>query len=151
MRKEPEEELKQLLDIGFSNSLYVSPLVLVWKPEGECGLPDINKDTMPDRYPILRIDELVGMVGQNHPTIFSSLDLMQGYDQVRMAEDAKHKTAFTCHLGLFQYRRIPFRLTNAPATSQRLMSQLFSGQEWSFVFVYFPHSILTPHFNPRGS
>ena len=31
---------------------------------------------------------------------------------------------------------MPFGLTNAPATFQRLMNQLFSGDEWRFVFVY---------------
>ena len=61
---------------------------------------------------------------------------MRGYHQVRMAEGSKPKTAFTCHMGLFQYRRMPFGLTNAPATFQRLMSHLFSGEKWSFVSVY---------------
>ena len=138
-----EVELKQLLDIGCiecSNSSYASPLVLVWKKNGNLRVcvdyRIVNKDTVPDRYPIPRIDELVDMVGWNKPKIFSSLDLMRGYHQVRMAEDAKHKTAFTCHLGLLQYRRMQFGLTNAPATLQCLMSQLFSGQEWNYVFVY---------------
>jgi len=80
--------------------------------------------------------ELVDMVGWNQPKIFSSLDLMRGYHQVKLAEDAKHKTAFTCHLGLFQYCWMLFGLTIAPATFQRLMSQLFSGQEWSYVFIH---------------
>ena len=55
-----------------------------------------------------------------------------------MTEDSKSKTAFTCHLGLYQYirRRMPFGLTNAPATLQKLISQLFSGPEWAYVFVY---------------
>ena len=97
---------------------------------------DVNKDAVPDRYPMPRIDELVDMVGHNQPTVFSSLDLMRGYHQVKMEEDLKHKTAFTCHLGLYQYRRMPFGLTNVPATFQWLMMQLFSGQEWNYVFVY---------------
>ena len=61
---------------------------------------------------------------------------MKGYHQIRMHPDSKDKTAFTCHMGHFQYRRMPFGLTNAPATFQRLMNQLFCGKEWDFVFVY---------------
>jgi len=89
----------------------------------------VNKDMVPDCFPMPRIDKLVDMVGRTKPKVFSSLDLMRDYHQVRMAEDSKHKTAFTCHLGLYQYRRMPFGLTNALATFQRLMSQLFSGPE----------------------
>ena len=91
---------------------------------------------MLDQFPIPRIDKIMDMVGCTKPKIFSSLDLMRGYHQVRMDEDSKHKTAFTCHLGLYQYHRMPFGLTYAPVTFQRLMSQLFSGKIWSFVFVY---------------
>ena len=96
----------------------------------------LNRDTVSDCYPIPRIDELMDMVGRRHATVFSSLDLMKGYHQVRMEESSKPKTAFTCHLGLYQYRRMPFGLTNAPATFQRLMGTLFGGKDWDFVFVY---------------
>ena len=96
----------------------------------------VNRDTIPDKYPMPRIDELIDMVGKNQPTVFTSLHLMHGYHQVKMAKESMHKTAFVCHLGQYQYRRMPFGLTNAPATFQRLMSQLFSGKEWEFVTVY---------------
>ena len=76
------------------------------------------------------------MIGRCRGKVFTTLDLMKGYHQIKMSSESKDKTAFTCHLGLFQYKRMPFGLTNAPATFQRLMNRLFSGTEWNFVFVY---------------
>ena len=64
------------------------------------------------------------------------MDLMKGYHQVKMEDQSKHKTAFTCHQGLFQYQRMPFGLMNVPATFQSLMNKLFTGEEWKSVFVY---------------
>ena len=143
LRKELEEEMANLLATGCiepSTSPYASALVLVRKKGGGLRVcvdyRGVNKDTVMDKYPIPRIDELIDMVGRRKPRIFTSLDLMRGYHQVRMADDSRHKTAFVCHMGLYQFRRMPFGLTNAPATFQRLMNQLFSGKEWEFVSVY---------------
>ena len=83
LRKELEVEMQKLMDIRCiepSNSSYASPLVLVRKRNGALRVcmdyRDVNKDTVPDRYPMPRIDELVDIVGCNQPTVFSSLDLM---------------------------------------------------------------------------
>ena len=46
------------------------------------------KDTVPDRYPLPRIDELMNMVGSR---VFLSLDIMKGYHQVTMEESSKPK------------------------------------------------------------
>ena len=125
LRAELEEELRKLLQtkcIEPSNSPYVSGLVPVRKKDGNLKIcvdyRAFNRDTVADRYPIPRIDELIDAVGNCKGKWFTSLDLMKGYHQVQMAEDSKCKTAFTCHLGLFHYRRMLFGLTNAPATFQ---------------------------------
>ena len=96
----------------------------------------VNKDTVPDRYPMPRVDELVDAIGRRKGKYFTTLDLMKGYHQVKIEEQSKPKTAFTCHLGHYQCRRMPFGLTKAPATFQRLMNKLFSGKKWESVFVY---------------
>ena len=61
---------------------------------------------------------------------------MKGYHQIKMTSESKERTAFTCYLGLFQYRRMSFGLTNAPVTFKRLMNKLFCGPKWKFLFVY---------------
>ena len=143
LRTELEEELERLLNTGCiepSTSPYSSGLVLVRKKDESLRVcvdyRALNRVTVPDRYPMPRIDELIDTVGKCQGKYFTSLDSMKGYHQVKMAEGSKDKTAFTCHQGLFQYRKMPFGLTNAPATFQRLMATLFAGREWSFVFIY---------------
>ena len=63
-----------------------------------------------------------------------------------MDPDSKCKIAFTCHMGLYQYRRMPFGLANAPATFQHLMNQIFGGNVWNFVFVHLDDLILSRSF-----
>ena len=143
LRDKLEQELQKLMETGCiepSSSSFASGLVLVRKKDGGLRVcvdyRGINKRTIPDHCPIPRIDDLIDMVGRCRGQIFTTLDLMKGYHQINMSPESKDKTAFTCHLGLFQYKRMPFGLTNAPATFQRLINKLFSGAEWNFMFVY---------------
>lgn len=56
---------------------------------------------------------------------FSVLDLKSGYHQVEIFEPHKERTAFTVGpLGLYEFNRMPFGLTGAPATYQRLMQDV---------------------------
>ena len=148
LRKQLEEELDKLLQINCvepANSPYASPIVLVKKKDGTPRLcvdyRSINKDTVPDRYPLPRVDELIDAIGNQKEKYFSTLDLMRGYHQVKMEDKSKAKTAFICHRGLFQYSRMPFGLTNAPGTFQRLMDELFAG--WDFVFISLDNILIT--------
>ena len=86
-------KLLQTKCIEPSNSLYASGLVPVHKKDGNLKIcvdyRALNRDTVADRYPILRIDQLIDAVGNHKGKRFTSLDLMKGYYQVQMAEDSK--------------------------------------------------------------
>ncbi|GJX32702.1 reverse transcriptase domain-containing protein [Tanacetum coccineum] len=53
------------------------------------------------------------------------LDGFSGYFQIPIAPEDQEKTTFTCPYGTFTYKRMPFRLCNAPATFQHCMTAIF--------------------------
>lgn len=56
---------------------------------------------------------------------FSVIDMKSGYHQVEIYESHKERTAFTVGpLGLYEFNRMPFGLSGAPATYQRLMQDI---------------------------
>lgn len=63
------------------------------------------------------------------------------YWQVPVAEEDRHKTAFTTPYGLFQFNVMPFGLQGAPATFQRLMDRVLRGLE-SFTAGYLDNVVI---------
>ena len=85
----------------------------------------LNSVSQVDAYPMPRVDELLDRLGKAN--FISTMDLTQGYWQVPVAEQDRHKTVFNSPLGFFQFRVMPFRLQGAPATFQRMMDWLLTG------------------------
>ena len=81
-----------------------------------------------------RIDETLDSLGGNQ--WFCTLDLQSGYWQIGMKEEDKEKTAFTSHIGLYQFELMPFGLCNAPATFEAMMETLLSDLLWRKCLVY---------------
>jgi len=90
--------------------------------------------TKKDSYPLPRIDECIESLGK--ASIFSTLDCNAGYWLVAIAPEDREKTAFVCHEGAYQYKRMPFGLTNVPATFQRALDIIFSGVKWQSCLIY---------------
>ena len=94
----------------------------------------VNELTKKDVYPLPRVDDnLENLSGSRW---FSTLDLLSGYWQVEVAECDRDKTAFVMKEGLYEFKVMPFGLSNAPATFQRLMDLTLAGLQWSHCLIY---------------
>ena len=135
------EEVDKMLEAGVieeSVSPWASPVVLVKKKDGTTRFcvdyRRLNAATVKDAYPLPRVEDCLDtMAGA---AWFSSLDLASGYWQLDVAEGDKEKTAFTTHRGLYQFRRMPFGLCNAPGTFERVMEIVMRGLQWRTCLVY---------------
>jgi hypothetical protein len=138
---EAERQVKLLLEKGYiepSISPYGAPILFVQKKEGSLRMVidyrALNKITVKNKYPMPRIDDALDEL--QGATMFTSLDLTSGYHQLRISAEDVPKTAFRTPQGLFQWRVLPFGLTNAPATFQTAMNTIFRPFLNKFVLVY---------------
>jgi len=134
-----EEELQTLQEwlkgmertgrIKRSTSAAESPILFVPKLHG-WGLrlcvdyQALNRITIPNRYPLLLMQELQDRVlGAQW---FTKMDLKYGFHLIRMSKGNEWNSAFQTQYGLFEFQVILFELTNAPSTFQDMMNPMFS-------------------------
>ncbi|GJP85369.1 hypothetical protein CLOP_g15479 [Closterium sp. NIES-67] len=136
-----KKQIEYLLAEGLirpSTLPYGAPVLFTPKPDGSLRMcidyRALNKQTIKNKYPIPRIDDLLDQL--QGATVFSKLDLRSGYWQIRMADDSVHKTAFQTRYGSYEYLVMPFGLTNALATFQAEMNHILRPLLDECVVVY---------------
>ena len=130
MKDEVEYLLKNKLAVP-SKSPWASPCLLVPKANGKFRLctdfRKLNSVTIKDSFPLPRIDDILDAIGSSK--FLTQIDMLKGYYQIPLSENAKQMSAFITPFGLFQYERLPFGMCNAPATFQRMVNFLIQDLE----------------------
>nr|GEY75805.1 reverse transcriptase domain-containing protein [Tanacetum cinerariifolium] len=138
-----KKEVEKLLDAGLIYSISDSPWVIlvhcvpkkagftvIENEENELILTrlvtgwwvcidyrKLNEATRKDHFPLPFMDQMLERLAGNEYYCF--LDGFSGYFQIPIDPHDQEKTTFTYPYGTFAYRRMPFRLCNAPGTFQR--------------------------------
>lgn len=69
-------------------------------------------------------------------TYFSTLDLRCGYWQIPIYEEDRKKTAFITPDGLYEFKVMPFGLSNTPATFKRMIDSVLRDVKWTTCLCY---------------
>ncbi len=101
----------------------------------------VNEVTEDEKYPLPVLKDLLMSLGQCN-TIFSSLDLLSGYWQIKMAPSSRAVTAFSTSNGHFEFKRMPFGLKTAPLSFSRMMNTIMSDLIGKNVYAYLDDVII---------
>ena len=129
-----EEALNQWLDkqlkaglIVESKSRYVASYFYIPKKDGSLWLVQdyrkLNQVTIKDKTPLPLIGEVIDKLKEAR--YFNKLDLIWGYNNVRIKEENEWKAVFLTNKGLFEPQVLYFGLCNLPGTFQRMMNSIF--------------------------
>ena len=146
-----QTEAKEIVDdllkrdlIEPSASPWAAPVVMVKKKDNTTRLcvdyRRLNSHTIQDAYPLPRIDDSLDALGGSK--WFCTLDLASGYWQVGMSKSAQEKSAFITSGGLNSWKVMPFGLSTAPGTFERLMETVLSGLQWETCLIYLDDVII---------
>jgi hypothetical protein len=142
--EEVKKEIEKMLEAGFIRPCryaeWISSIVPIQKKDGRwrvcVDFRDLNRATPKDEYAMPVVETLINVAASNK--ILSFMDGNAGYNQIFMAPEDIHKTAFRVPgvVGLFEYVVMTFGLKNAGAMYQRAMNYIYHDLINKLVEIY---------------
>ena len=94
----------------------------------------INRFTLLDAYPLPHMNNLIQKIASYR--VFTTVDLRDAYHQIPIRDSDKPYTAFEACGNLYQFRRIPFGVTNGVACFQRVIDEIIRQENLRDTFAY---------------
>ena len=113
-----------------NQSEWAAPIVAVPKLDGRiriCGdhKVTVNPHIEPDRHPLPKPDDLFASLSGGKK--FTKIDLSHAYLQMMLDDESKKYMVINAHKGLYQYTRMPFGISSAPAIFQCVVDTILQG------------------------
>ncbi|MBW0543892.1 hypothetical protein O181_083607 [Austropuccinia psidii MF-1] len=145
-RKEIEKHIKKILDmnvirmIGHNEIVEITtPFLITWH-DGKSSLCEyfraLNNYTKADRYPMPKIPHALDKLPKGK--YITKMDCMQGFHQNEVKPNFTKLLRIICHMGIYEYTRMPYGIKNAPAHFQRMMDTTFQDEipgGWMVVYI----------------
>ncbi|MBW0578492.1 hypothetical protein O181_118207 [Austropuccinia psidii MF-1] len=145
-REALEKHIKELIQLGVLRKVrhneeveVTTPVIIAWNNDKSRMAGDfraLNTYTVPDRYPIPRIQETLTQLSK--AKLITSMDALKGFHQDALMPKAKKLVRVITNSGIYEYLRMPFCIKNASSHYQRTMNTIFPtelSEGWLIVYI----------------
>jgi Reverse transcriptase (RNA-dependent DNA polymerase) len=101
---------------------------------------NLNEGTVKETYPFPLIQEIRKLLQGGR--VFTTLDLKDAFNQIRIAEEDIKKTTFRTKYGNFAWKVMPFGLAKGPSIFQKFIEGVLSEQLHTTCMVYMDDIII---------
>ncbi|MBW0522229.1 hypothetical protein O181_061944 [Austropuccinia psidii MF-1] len=145
-REALEIHIKELLNLGVIRKAghneeveITTPVIVAWHNEKYRMVGDfraLNTYTVPDRYPIPKIQIALTQISQE--VYITTMDALKGFHQNLVTPSARKYLRIIVHCGVYEYLRMPFGIKIAPSHFQRMMNEIFpeeNSEGWLIIYI----------------
>ncbi|MBW0572619.1 hypothetical protein O181_112334 [Austropuccinia psidii MF-1] len=133
-------KLGVLRKVGHNEEVEVkTPVIIAWhnyKSRIVGDFRELNTYTVPDRYPVTRIQETLTQLSK--AKYITSMDALKGFHKNVLMPKAKKLLRAITHCGIYEYLGMPFAIKNAPSHYQRMMNTNFPtelSEGWLIIYI----------------
>ncbi|MBW0594058.1 hypothetical protein O181_133773, partial [Austropuccinia psidii MF-1] len=146
-REALEPPIKELVYLGVIRNVHqneeveiTTPVIVAWHNGKSRMVGDfraLNTYTVPDRYPIPKIQIALTQISQ--AVYITTMDALKGFHKNVVTPRERKYLRIIVHCGVYEYLRMSFGIKNGPSHFQRMMNEIFTEElleGWLIIYIH---------------